>query len=97
MIVLGRRVVMTTLDDIPRAFRVAPGVLALNAAELEAIRRNDEADADVIRPILDIVRAEDMADALLQTRPRPPKRLAKLGPSIRLSMLAAAFQKRRAG
>jgi hypothetical protein len=37
---LGRRVIMTTLDEIPRAFRACPGYIALNPREVEAINRN---------------------------------------------------------
>lgn len=88
MIILGRRFIMTTLAEIPRAFRVAPGVLALNADELAAIRRNNKSDAPIIKPIIDIVRAEDMADALLQMR-KPKPRRSKIGPSVRMAMLAA--------
>ena len=45
--VLGRRVILTTLEPIPPLFRTAPGVLALNRPELDAVSRNATADAPI--------------------------------------------------
>lgn len=81
---------MTTLDEIPRAFRAAPGVLALNAAELAALERND---AETFKRIMAIVQAEDFGDAMLQMRPKPKRRRVKLGPSTRMSMLNVIYRK----
>ena len=38
----GRRVLVTTLDDVPRAFRAAPGVIALNPDEIAALEADGE-------------------------------------------------------
>lgn len=89
MIFLGRKVIVTTLDDIPRLFRCVPGYLALNAAEIAALERND---GDTFKHIAEIVKAEDMADALLQMRPKPRRRKkANLSPSTRMAMLHAVY------
>lgn len=83
MIVLGRRVIETTLDDIPRSFRAVPGYIAMNRTEIDAFRRGD---AETFKRIVGIISAEDMADALLQTQKRP-KRLARTSPGTRMAML----------
>ena len=92
MQMFGRRVIPTTLDEIPRAFRAAPGVLALNQAELAALQRND---GPTFKRILEIVQAEDMADATLQMRRSVKRPKGKIGPSTRLSMLNAIYQGRK--
>ena len=89
MNILGRRVILTTLNPIPRNFRAAPGVIAVNSAEIKALENNDGAK---FKELADIIHAEDMADAVLQMR-KLPKRRNKLGPSTRLSMLNAIYRK----
>ena len=79
----GRRVLVTTLDDVPRAFRAAPGVIALNPDEIAALERND---GQTFKRIIAIVQAEDARDARWQMT-TPPRRKQRLRPSIRLSML----------
>lgn len=58
--VFNRRVMLTTLDPVPRAFRACPGVIVLNCQELEAFRRGDR---NVVEQIIDICQAEDAAEA----------------------------------
>ena len=87
----GRRIIPTTLEPVPYRFRTAPGVLALNQAELTALQRND---GPTFKRIMDIVQAEDMADAMLQMRRSVKRPKVKLGPSTRLSMLNAIYRGR---
>ncbi|MDO8533260.1 MAG: hypothetical protein Q7S17_00765 [Xanthobacteraceae bacterium] len=54
----GRKVVRTTLDPIPRAFRTAPGAIAINERELAALAAGD---GDTFKEIAAIVTAEDLA------------------------------------
>ena len=89
MNILGRRVLITTLDPIPRNFRAAPGVIAMNNSEIKALQNND---GEKFKELAEIIQAEDAADAMLQMR-KLPKRQNKLGPSIRLSMLNAIHRK----
>jgi hypothetical protein len=83
---LGRRVIMTTLDEVPRAFRACPGYIALNPREVEAIERNAPEDKATVEELLAIVFAETAADASLRM-PKVRKRTRRLGPSTRLAML----------
>jgi len=83
---LGRRVIMTTLDEVPRAFRACPGYIALNPREVEAIERNTEDDTAVVKELVEIALAETAADARL-AMVAPKKRRRRLGPSTRLAML----------
>jgi hypothetical protein len=83
MTLFGRRVIVTTLDPVPRGLRASPGVLAMNRDEIDAIERSDE---ETFGRIISIVQAEDMVDALLAMRTPRPRRRA-LGPSTRLFML----------
>ena len=92
MMFLGRRIVPTTLDPLPRQHRAAPGVLAVNHLERAAL---DCGDGEVFKMLADIVQAEDAADARLALRPRAPKRKAKLDPSTRMSMLDAIYAGRK--
>jgi hypothetical protein len=90
MMFAGRRILMTTLDPIPRNMRAAPGCIALRQDELDALNR---LDGEKFKEIIDIVKAEDWADALLQMRPKPMKRPKHTSPSTRLAMLGAVYRK----
>jgi hypothetical protein len=92
MILFGRRIIVTTLDPIPRLFRAASGVLVMNARELEAFEQQDH---DVFAMVVDICKAEDMAEAILQLRPHTDRRRRPLSPSTRLFMLGAVSPGRR--
>ena len=78
--IFNRRVLLTTLDPVPRAFRTAPGVLAVNRGELEAFNDGDRA---VVGMIVDVCQAADAAEArnigvyrrLRVKRTRPSDRL----------------------
>lgn len=83
MIILGRRVIETSLEDIPRAFRAVPGYLAMNRAEIDAFR---SAEGETFKRIVDIVKAEDMSDAVLQFQ-KKPKKPTRTSPSTRMAML----------
>jgi hypothetical protein len=85
MDVFGRRIIATTLDPIPRLFRAAPGVLAMNQSEIDAFTRGDR---EVFHLIVDICKAEDRVDALLAMQIFRPRR-RRLSPSTRLFMLGA--------
>jgi hypothetical protein len=91
MTIFGRRIIVTTLDPIPRLFRAAPGVLAMNKSEIEAYQRGDR---EVFRLIVDICQAEDAADARLAMQTQRPRRRT-LSPSTRLFMLGAINPPRR--
>lgn len=86
MTLFGRRVIVTTLDPIPRLFRAASGVLAMNAREIEAFQQHDH---DVFAMVVDICKAEDMAETILQLRLRPVRWRRPLSPSTRLFMLGS--------
>jgi hypothetical protein len=60
--IFGRRIILTELDPIPRAFRAAPGVFAINKREREALDANDR---KVIKELMDICKAEDAAEVRL--------------------------------
>lgn len=92
MTLFGRRIIVTTLDPIPRLFRAASGVLAMNVREIEAFEQQDH---DVFAMVVDICKAEDMAEAILQLRPRRARRRRPLSPSTRLFMLGAVSPGRR--
>ena len=97
MLIFGRRVIPTTLDPVPRNFRAAPGVIALNQIELDAIHRNAEDDREIIKPILEAIQAEDMADAMRVYVHKPRKitrATPKMRPSDRMSMLNAIYRGR---
>ena len=85
MTIFGRRIIITTLDPIPRLFRAAPGVLAMNQCEIAAFKRGE---ATTFKLIVDICQAEDAADARLAMQTHRPRR-KRLGPSTRLFMLGA--------
>jgi hypothetical protein len=91
---LGRHVIPTTLDPLPRPLRALPGVIAISHLELEALARDD---GGTFKMLADIVRAEDAADARFAFRPVAPRRRVRLDPSARLRMLAAigAGERRR--
>ncbi len=91
MQLFGRRIIVTALDDIPRAFRATPGVLAVNQVELDALKSGD---GETFKRLLAIVQAEDSADARLLARPLP-RRLQRSSPSLRLFMLGAIVAGRR--
>ena len=92
MTIFGRRIIVTTLDPIPRLFRAASGVLVMNAREIEAFEQKDH---DVFAMVVDICKAEDMAEAILQLCPRTDRRRRPLSPSTRLFMLGAVSPGRR--
>lgn len=96
MIFLGRRVLLTTLDPLPRPFRAAPGVFAMNHREAEALRRGD---GKVFKELTEIVQAEDAAEArnIGVRRHRKPlgRRGPKLNPSTRLFMVNAIYRGRK--
>ena len=86
-----RRIIMTTLDPIPRTFRACLGHLALNDRELRSIRRNDPEDYETIKEIAEIVEAEDAAEArnVFKFKPRNvTAKTPKISPSNRMAMLA---------
>lgn len=83
MIILGRRIIETTLEDIPRASRACPGYLAMTKDEIAAYQRND---GPTFKRIVDLVRAEDMVHALLQLQ-KKPKRPTRTSPATRMAML----------
>lgn len=93
--ILGRRVILTTLDDIPPRFRCVSGALALNATELAAFQRGAKEDIAILQPIVDRVQAADMAEALLPPE-KIKRRRTKLSPSNRLFLLSAINPGRRA-
>jgi hypothetical protein len=91
-----RIVIPTILDPIPRSFRACLGHIVLNQREIDACRRNSEDDRDTIEEIMDIVQAEDMADANRTFIFKPRKvnsKTPKIGPSVRLSMLNVIYRK----
>ena len=90
MMFAGRRVIVTTLDPVPRNMRAVPGYLALNQSEVDALNRND---GDKFKEIIDICKAEDWSDAVLQVRRKPLKRLRKTSPSARLALLSVVYRK----
>jgi hypothetical protein len=85
---LGRRVVMTTLDEIPPRLRALPGCVAMNAREVEAVERNAPGDRATVDELLILVFAEVARDARL-AMPKVAKRKRAVGPSTRLAMLRA--------
>jgi hypothetical protein len=58
--IFNRQIIPTTLDPVPRMFRACPGHLVLNTRELAALSNND---GDVFKEIVEIVKAEDAAEA----------------------------------
>lgn len=60
VVIFNRRVMLTSLDPIPRAFRACPGVLVVNQRELEGYRRGER---DVVGELVEICQAEDAAEA----------------------------------
>ena len=93
MMFAGRRIVLTTLEPVPRAFRAAPGVIVLNTAELTALERNQPGDHDILQEVVEICQAEDMADAMRTFKFKLRKVTAKtpkLAPSHRMALLNAA-------
>ena len=92
MMFLGRRIIPTTLDPVPRPLRAVPGVLAINHLEQAALERGD---SEVSNMLTDIVQAEDAADARLVLQVIIGERNAKLDPSTRMSMLYAAGMGRK--
>lgn len=97
MRVFERRVILTTLDPIPRSFRAAPGVLAMNQREVDAVRRNDPEDREVIGEIAEIAQAEDAAEAFQVFKVKPRRvsaKTPKIAPSTRLSMLNSIYKGR---
>lgn len=91
---LGRRVILTTLDPLPRPFRAAPGVFAMNHREAAALRAGDGA---VFKELAEIAYAEDDAEMrrvfVVRKWKRPKK---KIKPSSRLFLLNAIYQRPRA-
>ena len=83
---LGRQVVMTELEDIPRGHRALPGCIALNSREVKAIERNAEDDNKIVKQLIEFALAETAADARL-TMVTPRKRRRRLGPATRMAML----------
>lgn len=83
MRLFGRKIILTTLDEIPRRFRASPGYLALNQSEINALKSND---GNTFKRILDIVQSEDMRDALLKYE-KPKVRKTTLQPSSRMARL----------
>lgn len=57
---MGRRVIMTTLDPVPRGMRAVPGFIVLNHREFAALGNDDDR---VVEEIAEICIAETMADA----------------------------------
>ena len=58
--IFNRRVLLTTLDPVPRSFRTAPGVLAMNRTELEAF---NDGDRVAVGMVVDLCQAADAAEA----------------------------------
>jgi hypothetical protein len=92
MTVFGRRVLLTTLDPVPRGLRAAPGLLAMNKAELEAFRAGER---ETFRTIAAICSAEDHAEAMLTLRQPQPRR-HRLNAPTRMFMLRAVYLQRQA-
>lgn len=86
---MGRRLLMTTLDPLPRSFRTAPGLLAINHREAEALRRGDGA---VFKELVDICHAEFAAEVVQAYRPRRWKPLKNASPSARLHSANAIYR-----
>lgn len=84
----NRQVVLTTLDEIPRAFRALPGCIAMTTREFDALRKGD---GTTFKSLASIAEAEDAADArrIFVTPKRPQKIKTALTPSSRLISLAA--------
>lgn len=85
----GRRIILTTLAPLPRSMRAVPGILAINNLEAEALKNGD---GDVFKELIEICKAEDMADANRTWIVKPRKvtaKTAKLAPSHRLAMIHA--------
>ena len=91
MQMFGRRIILTTLDEIPRAFRAAPGVLALTHEELRLLQGND---APTFKRVIDIVQAEDADEARRVFVRRPPRKRRNLSPSNRLALANAIYKGR---
>lgn len=86
MIRFGRRVLLTTLDEIPPRFRTSIGILVANQTELDAVENGDPETTDRLARI---AYSASIREALLTER-KPAKRTKKLAPSTRLGMLHAA-------
>lgn len=93
MIFGGRRVVSTTLSDVPRAFRAVPGIIVISIAEQDALKNGD---GKVFKELMAICHAEDRADAFRTFKFKPRKVMAntpKLAPSHRMALLNAVYRK----
>lgn len=93
---LGRRIIPTTLDPLPELFRAAPGCIALNRKELDALARND---GETFKRLAAIAHEHDRRDARgigVWRRWKIPKATGpRLNPSTRLSMVAAIYKGRK--
>jgi hypothetical protein len=61
MYFLGRKVIPTTLDPVPRNMRAVPGCLVLNGREIQAL---EDSDGAVFKKLSEIAIAETRGDAL---------------------------------
>jgi hypothetical protein len=61
LIFLGRKVIPTTLDPVPRSFRASPGHLVLNHREIQGLRNGD---GKIFKEITEIIIAETRGEAL---------------------------------
>lgn len=57
MMFFGRRVISTSLKEVPELWRLAPGMIVVTEDELVALGRSDET---VFRKLVDIVVQDDL-------------------------------------
>lgn len=89
---LGRRILMTTLDPVPRSMRAVPGIIVMNHLEKAKLEEND---GETFKLLAEIVQAEDAADVhRTYIYRKGKKRKKRINPSSRLMMLQAGFGKR---
>jgi len=89
----GRRIISTTLSDVPRALRAVPGCVAVSTAEQKALKNGC---GETFKSLMAICHAEDRADAFRTFKFKPRKitaKMPKLAPNHRMAMLNAVYRK----
>ena len=89
--ILGRRVILTTLDPIPPGLRTLPYVIAMNQRELDAFNACEE---EMFKFIVDTIQAADRRDALRIGIYKRWKASRRLKPSDRMFMANAILKRR---
>ena len=88
MTFLGRHLILTTLDEIPRSMRACPGHLAISHNELTALQAKD---GETFKQLAAIVESEDAAEArqVFTYKHWKLRKSNRIAPSTRLAMLGA--------